>query len=69
MIVAHALLSRHFTDAKTAQANDTVCPPHPITVGTTGGIRTRPSTPMIGIPFTRPERERQLDTSATSMDE
>jgi hypothetical protein len=23
----------------------------------------------IGIPFTRPERERRLDTSATNMDE
>lgn len=68
-MVAHALLSRHFTDVTTAQANDTVYPPHQITVNTTGGLRTRPSTPTIGIPFTRLERERRLDTSATSMDE
>ena len=68
-MVAHALFSRHFTDAKTAQTNDTVYPPHPITVDRTGSIRTRPSTPTIGIPFTRPERERRLDTSATSTDE
>jgi len=35
----------------------------------TGGIHTRRSTPTIGIPFTRPERERRLDTSATCTDE
>jgi hypothetical protein len=68
-MVAHALFSIHFTDAKATQTNDTVYPPHPITVDRTSGIRTRPSTPTIGIPFTRPERERRLDTSATSMDE
>ena len=49
-----------------ARTNDTVNPPHPITVNTTGGIHTRLSTLTIGIPFTRPERERRLDTSATS---
>jgi hypothetical protein len=46
-----------------------VYPRHPITVNTTGGVLTRPSTPTIGIPFTRPERERRRDTSATSIDE
>jgi hypothetical protein len=33
----------------------------PITTTTTGGIHTRLSTLTIGIPFTRPERERRLD--------
>jgi hypothetical protein len=58
-----------FSDAETARANDTVYPPLPITVNTPGGILTRPCTPTIGIPFTRPERERRLDTSATSTDQ
>jgi hypothetical protein len=68
-MVAHPRLSRQFIDAKTAYTNATVYPPHPITVDRTGGMRTRPSTPTIGIPFTRPERERRLDTSATGTDE
>jgi hypothetical protein len=51
------------------RTNDTVNPPNLITVNITGGIRIRPSTPTIGIPFTRPERERRLDTSATSTNE
>jgi hypothetical protein len=33
------------------------------------GAHTRLSNPTIGIPFTRPERERRLDTGATSTNE
>ena len=51
------------------RTNDTVTPPNPITANITGGIHTRLGTPTIGIPFTRPERERRLDTSVTSTDE
>jgi hypothetical protein len=51
------------------RTNDTVDPPYPITINTTGGLRTGLCTPTIGIPFTRPERKRRLDTSATSTNE
>jgi hypothetical protein len=78
LMVAHALLSRKCVylmsaaviggrDAKNLQASDTANPPHPITVNATGGIHTCLSTLTIGIPFTRLERERRLDTSATSV--
>jgi hypothetical protein len=51
------------------RTDDTANPPVPITVNKADGLPTRLSTPTIGIPFTRPERERRLDMSATSMNE
>lgn len=55
------------SDARPTRIEDTVDPPLPITVNTPGGRSTRLRASMIGIPFTRPERERRCDTSATSM--
>jgi hypothetical protein len=46
-----------------------VNPPIPITINKGDGFRTRLSILTSGIPFTHPERERRLDTGATSRNE
>jgi hypothetical protein len=51
------------------RTNDTENPPIPITVNKADRFRTRLSSLTIGIHFTRPERERRPDKSATSRNE